>query len=152
MKKVTIALIAATALLLAISLPGYAAGAGASLGAHVRAGQAAWGGHPPSGGGPASAWSGHSNWGGHSHSQFFFSGSIALGPWWPWYPWYPSSYYPAPQVVVQQQAQVYAEPAPSQTDYWYYCQNSQGYYPYVKSCPGGWMKVVPETTPPQYRY
>ena len=25
---------------------------------------------------------------------------------------------------------------------------SQGYYPYINSCPGGWMKVVPETAPP----
>ena len=32
--------------------------------------------------------------------------------------------------------------------YWYYCPNPQGYYPYVKSCPGGWMKVVPNVTPP----
>ena len=104
--------------------------------------------------------------GGHSHSQFFFSGSVALGPWWPgygwypgysWYPgypyaYYPAPYYPAPPVVVQQQPQVYAEPAPSQSDYWYYCQDPQGYYPYVKSCPGGWMQVVPQTTPPQYQY
>jgi hypothetical protein len=98
--------------------------------------------------------------GGHSHSQFFFSGSIALGPWWPGYggypgypyAYYPAPYYPAPPVVVQQQPQVYAKPAPSPSDYWYYCQDPQGYYPYVRSCPGGWMKVVPQTTPPQYRY
>jgi hypothetical protein len=32
--------------------------------------------------------------------------------------------------------------------YWYYCQNPQGYYPYVKSCPAGWMKVVQNLTPP----
>ena len=96
--------------------------------------------------------------GGHSHSQFFFSGSIALGPWWPaygWYPGYPYAYYPVPYyppapVVVQQQPQVYVQQAPSQADYyWYYCQNPAGYYPYVKACPGGWMKVVPQTTPPQ---
>ena len=34
-----------------------------------------------------------------------------------------------------------------QSDYWYYCQNPQGYYPYVNSCPGGWMKVVPQPPP-----
>ena len=38
----------------------------------------------------------------------------------------------------------YSEPA--QPSYWYYCRDSQGYYPYVTSCPGGWTKVVP--TPP----
>ena len=24
----------------------------------------------------------------------------------------------------------------------------EGYYPQIKSCPGGWMKVVPDTVPP----
>jgi hypothetical protein len=102
--------------------------------------------------------SGHAG-GGHSDSHFFFSGSITLGPWWPgygWYPGYPYAYYPAPYypaqpVVIQQQPPVYAEPGPSRSDYyWYYCQDPQGYYPYIKSCPGGWMKVVPQTTPPQW--
>jgi hypothetical protein len=105
--------------------------------------------------------------GGHSHSQFFFSGSIALGPWWPGYPYYPyySSYpyyayypyypyypyyYPAPTVAVERQPQENANSGrQQQSAYWYYCQDPQGYYPYVKSCPGGWMKVVPQTTPPQ---
>jgi hypothetical protein len=84
-----------------------------------------------------------------------------LGPWWPWYPWYPYyypyySYYPyypyyapAPTVAVEQQPQQYTDSGEQQSDYWYYCQNPQGYYPYVQSCPGGWMKVVPQTTPPQ---
>ena len=36
---------------------------------------------------------------------------------------------------------------PQEDSYWYYCQDAQGYYPYVKSCPGGWTRVVP--TPPQ---
>ena len=53
---------------------------------------------------------------------------------WPYYP-YPYAY---------AQPQVYAEP---QQEYWYYCKDPQGYYPYVASCPGGWMRVAP--TPPQ---
>jgi hypothetical protein len=57
--------------------------------------------------------------------------------------------YPAPPVVVvPQQPQVYVQRNQQGSDYWHYCQNPQGYYPYVKSCPGGWMKVVPETIPP----
>jgi hypothetical protein len=83
-----------------------------------------------------------------------------LGPWWPWYPWYASYpyysyypyypyYYPAPAMAVEQQPQAYAESGEQESDYWYYCQDPQGYYPYVKSCPGGWMKVVPQTPPPQ---
>jgi hypothetical protein len=38
---------------------------------------------------------------------------------------------------------------PVEPIYWYYCQNPQGYYPYVKQCPNGWMKVVPSPPPPQ---
>ncbi len=56
------------------------------------------------------------------------------------YPYpYPSAYAPPPQT------QVYVGP---QQQYWYYCKDPQGYYPYVASCPGGWTKVAP-TQPPQ---
>lgn len=48
-----------------------------------------------------------------------------------------------PQVFVQQQQQADASPS-----FWYYCQKPQGYFPYVRQCPGGWMQVVPQTTPP----
>ncbi|HUL00131.1 MAG TPA: hypothetical protein VLX29_04670 [Nitrospirota bacterium] len=37
----------------------------------------------------------------------------------------------------------------AQQYYRYYCQESKTYYPYVKQCPGGWMKVVPTPTPPK---
>jgi len=30
-----------------------------------------------------------------------------------------------------------------QSSYWHFCQNPEGYYPYVKDCPTGWMTVVP---------
>jgi hypothetical protein len=43
---------------------------------------------------------------------------------------------------------VYNEPEQQQPYYWYYCTGPQGYYPYVKSCPGGWLTVVPNVTPP----
>ena len=26
-------------------------------------------------------------------------------------------------------------------NYWYYCRNPEGYYPYVKECSGEWIKV-----------
>jgi hypothetical protein len=54
--------------------------------------------------------------------------------------------------VIQQQPSVYEEQAPQQEQqqsYWYYCQESKTYYPYVKQCPGGWLKVVPAPAPPQ---
>jgi len=76
--------------------------------------------------------------GGHGTSWSF---SLGLGPWWgvPYY-WGPPVYYSPPPVYV-----VPSQPPP--INYWYYCQNPQGYYPYINSCPGGWMKVVPEQQP-----
>jgi hypothetical protein len=60
----------------------------------------------------------------------------------PWvYPgWGPYPYYSSPPVVIEQQAPVYVQPEPQ---YWYYCQDPQGYYPYIQRCPGGWLQVVP---------
>ena len=59
----------------------------------------------------------------------------------------PRAYYPsvvAGPVYLRQP--VIAPPAPAyaqQQDYWYYCAQAGGYYPYVQSCPAGWMKVLP---------
>jgi hypothetical protein len=30
-----------------------------------------------------------------------------------------------------------------QTNYWYYCQDPEGYYPDVDECPDGWQRVAP---------
>jgi hypothetical protein len=40
---------------------------------------------------------------------------------------------------------VYQEQPQPQTaqQYWYYCQDPQGYYPYVQQCPRGWQPVSP---------
>jgi hypothetical protein len=37
--------------------------------------------------------------------------------------------------------------APAQQAYWYYCPESKAYHPYVKHCPGGWQRVVPQPPP-----
>jgi hypothetical protein len=92
-------------------------------------------------------WGGHAHgWGGHpAHWNFGFYWG---GPLWGW-PWGPYGYYPPPPVYVPQQPPVYVQPQePQEPAYWYYCQDPQGYYPYVQNCPGGWMKVVPNPTPP----
>ena len=34
-----------------------------------------------------------------------------------------------------------------QSSYWYYCPDPEGYHPYVRDCPGGWMQVVPSGPP-----
>jgi len=59
------------------------------------------------------------------------------------YPYaYPYSYPVYSSPVVAESAQpVYVQPG---QQYWYYCRDSQAYYPYVKECPGGWIKVVPQ--------
>lgn len=46
---------------------------------------------------------------------------------------------PAPTTYIQQAPVVQQ----AQTNYWHYCSNPQGYYPYVKQCPGGWQLVPP---------
>lgn len=88
----------------------------------------------------------HGRHGGSGH----FSGSIWIGPvWGPWagsaYPYY-YPYYSPPPVVVQQAPEEFVQRPDTQSEdsgYWYYCQDPKGYYPYVKRCPNGWLRVVP---------
>jgi hypothetical protein len=90
-----------------------------------------------------------------------FHGGIWIGPgpgWWGPGPWWgppaywgsPYPYYATPPVIVQQQSPAYIQPAPQpeESNYWYYCQDTQTYYPYVKQCPSAWMKVVPSPASP----
>ena len=66
-----------------------------------------------------------------------------------WYfypvPIYPYPTYVPPAIVVQQPPPVPAGLPPAQ--FWYFCDNPQGYYPYVASCNGPWREVP--TTPPK---
>ena len=59
-----------------------------------------------------------------------------------WYP-YPAPIYPYP-VYVPAAPPVYSGPPPTQ--YWYFCSNPRGYYPYVTSCRVAW-RPVPVTPP-----
>ena len=36
------------------------------------------------------------------------------------------------------------EAPPPQSDYWYYCTDPAGYYPYVQKCSRPWMQVIPQ--------
>jgi hypothetical protein len=73
---------------------------------------------------------------------------VPFGPYWRPY-WEPYGY---PPVVVAPSPRVYVQPLPPvaaqspPSSYWYYCEDSQAYYPYVQQCPGGWRPVTP--TPP----
>ena len=78
---------------------------------------------------------------------------VWLGPgWWGpyYYPYYYPYYQPEERVIIEQQPEMYVQPSPQaeEQNYWYYCKEPTGYYPYVKQCPNGWMKVVP-SPPPQ---
>lgn len=61
---------------------------------------------------------------------------------------YPSSVIAptSPPVYIQREAPVAASTQP-QTSYWYYCRSPEGYYPYVKQCPEGWLQVAPQPAP-----
>jgi len=151
MKKLLCAIVAVVALLLGNPLSSYAGGGG----------QGGHGGGWHGGGGHGAGWHGGGWHGGGGHwghgGGVVFVGPGFWGPWWygagyPYYsyPYYSYPYYGGPPAVVQQDPQVYiqqSEPQP-QTNYWYYCQNPQGYYPQVPQCPGGWMTVVPPTNAP----
>jgi hypothetical protein len=83
---------------------------------------------------------------------------IHFGPVWgypgyypqPYYYPAPSYYYPPPVVVAPAQPPVYIEKgdgqdaSPGQSNFWYYCADPQGYYPYVRHCSGNWQAVSPQ--------
>ncbi len=85
--------------------------------------------------------------------------AIGIGPFWGpyWGPYtYPYAYaypYAYPPVVVVPSTPVYVPPAPPASapppppPSWYYCENPQGYYPYVQQCPRGWRPVAPGGEP-----
>ena len=88
------------------------------------------------------------------HVGIFFG--VPAPIFYPRYHYYPGYYYPAPVAVAP--APVYIErseaPSPSAptesstTAYWYYCRDSQTYYPYVQQCASPWERVVPHSEPP----
>lgn len=61
-------------------------------------------------------------------------------------PVYPAQVY-TPQGYEQQLIatnQAAPQPAPvAEQNWWYYCGQANGYYPYVKTCPTGWTRVSP---------
>ncbi len=150
------------------SIGGGGGGGGSSIGGgggHFRGG----GGRSHFGGGHRHFGGGHRHFG-HRHNRFNFGFNFGgfYGPGYygsgfygypyrygyrsPYY--YPRTYaYPSPviahrtpPVYIQKEAPVTASTQP-QTNYWHYCRNPEGYYPYVKQCPEGWLQVAPQPTP-----
>jgi hypothetical protein len=75
----------------------------------------------------------------------------------PRYYYPPSYYYPpavvtapaSPPVYIEQNPPVESQaPTQSSGSYWYYCRDSQSYYPYVQQCASPWQQVVPQSAPP----
>ena len=106
-------------------------------------------------------------YGGGYHGGYYGGTRVYIGGGWGWPGWgwgwpgwygagwwgapYPYYSYPYPYsygapVAVQQAPTEYIQQQPA-PQYWYYCQNPQGYYPYVKDCSMAWIPVSPQ--PPQ---
>lgn len=92
-----------------------------------------------------------------ANARTFVSVGIGLpGPGWYGPPPYvygppPVVYAPPPTIYVAPPAVVAPAPvvqAPPPSPVWYYCENPQGYYPYVATCGTAWRAVQP-TEPPR---
>jgi hypothetical protein len=96
------------------------------------------------GAGSAFAW-------GHTRVFVGFNVGPYWGPYWGPAYYYPPAYYPAPVYVSPPAPAQYVERSdqPLSSGYWYYCETSRGYYPYVKECPSGWKAVPPAPAPAQ---
>ena len=92
---------------------------------------------------------GHGGWHGGPRVGVYVGPGWGWG--WPYYPYYYQPYYQPQTVIVERPTDFYVQPTPApgseEKQYWYYCRDPKGYYPYVKKCPKGWMKVVPPDDP-----
>jgi hypothetical protein len=107
----------------------------------------------------ANVWAGPRGWP-HAHPRSSVQFGIHIGvpfgypPPYVYYPYpvyAPRIYVPpvvpivvAPPVYIEQPGAVVPATSALEVGYWYYCQEAQAYYPYVKQCPGGWQKVAPQ--------
>lgn len=97
---------------------------------------------------------------GHHHHHgarlgLYFGAPLLFSPWYYSRPYYDPYYYG--RVVVRDQPVVYVEqqpgdvaPAPApqaqaqtQQQFWYFCQDTQTYYPHVQNCATPWQRVIP---------
>lgn len=113
--------------------------------------------------------------GGHSHARVgvYIGAPLLFAPW--YYPYASSYYYSPPPVVVRErvvvreplvfydergnpvpaQGQVAQAPAQTQTPApsssgtpaWYFCADTQTYYPYAQTCASPWQRVIPHPPP-----
>ena len=91
--------------------------------------------------GPVFAGGGH-----HHHGRVVLGFNFGFPVYSPWAYYPPPVYYypPAPVYVSPPAPTHYVErsdTAPEGAGTWYFCRESNAYYPYVKQCPGGWTRV-----------
>lgn len=119
------------------------------------------GGHRGFGGGFRHFGGGHHFRGGHHHGHHFGGRhghhfGLGLGYFYPGYygyhrpyyryPYYGYPYYgrqaplSVPVTYIQREEIKTGQP---QSNYWHYCRNPEGYYPYVKQCSEAWLQVAP---------
>ncbi|MBM3341058.1 MAG: hypothetical protein FJY56_02950 [Betaproteobacteria bacterium] len=91
---------------------------------------------------------------------------VVVSPWWyhprPYYYGYgPHPYwsYGQPRVVVREEPTVFIEQnpplaqapapqaAPQPQQHWFFCQDTQTYYPHVQTCATPWQRVIPHAPP-----
>ena len=145
--------LALVAALLAATLSGetaWAHGPGARGGVYVGPPAAHWGGthyrpYPYY----ARGYYGGGYYGGGFYGGYYGSGiyGTVVVP-----PVYAPYYYPPAVVTVPSTPPVYIEQSPptaqAQDNWWYWCPDSQAYYPYVKECAGIWQRVPPQPPAP----
>ena len=94
----------------------------------------------------------HKSFGHHHHGAAFVGFGVGFAYPWSWYYpppyYYPGYYYPYPAQPVTYVEQGSAPAAAEPAGWWYYCEASRTYYPYVKGCPSGWQRVPALPPPP----
>ena len=143
-------MILAKRLKLALALAPFLVGALAFAGPAQAAPTSGGGPHIQSGHGDFHRFRDHDR---HDFDRFGFGFGFWDPWWWGWdpvqywgypypyyYPPYPAYYAPPPAPPPQAPVQATGAPPPQ---YWYYCDNPQGYYPYVANCSSAWRQVTP---------
>ena len=124
----------------------------------------------------ADAGGGHGHRHGGARVGVYIGAPLLFAPWAVWgAPYYSSYYYSPPPVVVRErvvvreplvfydergnpvpaQGQVAQAPAPTQAPAqspsgapaWYFCADTQTYYPYAQTCASPWQRVIPHPPP-----
>ena len=161
--KIVVAL-AAVVFAAAASAPNfaYAATGGKSGGYGGGHGSAQNGGHYSGNYGGHGYYGGRGYYGGHGYYGGYYGTRVGIyvgpgfGPWYYPSPFYYNPYFYGAAVIAPAAPTNYIEQGvapgvaqlspPQEGNYWFYCSDPQGYYPYVQQCRGAWQRVSP--TPP----